>query len=103
MERKANLIQIISKYKVKHQLKKLNEEIFEFTEAVIDNELTMTKDAQHRQALKNHIAEEFADCMVLLMQFKLFLGINDDDINRIMDEKIQRQINRMKAEEGENL
>ena len=44
---------------------------------------------------KNHIAEEIADVAVMLSQFKVYYHIDDNDILKIMNEKIDRQLERI--------
>lgn len=95
MERKSNLLKIISKYKPRHQLKKLAEEVFEFQESVIDYDNSKDSDLVQKHY---HLTEEYADIMVLLMQFKLFYGIKDDEVNDFIDQKVERQIHRMEKE-----
>lgn len=95
MERRSNLLKIISKYKVRKQIKKLTEEVYEFIESVIDYEHS-TKD--NYELAKAHMTEEYADCMVLFNQFKLFYGLRNEDINDIIDFKIDRQLKRMEEE-----
>ena len=95
MERRANLLKIISKYKVRRQLKKLTEEVYEFMETVIDYEYS-TRD--NYEIAKARMTEEYADCMVLFNQFKLFYGLRNEDINDIMDYKIERQMKRIEQE-----
>lgn len=81
---------------MRSQLKKLNEEVYELTEAIIDYDKAKDKDLQQ---MHYHLTEEFADVMVLLMQIKLFYGIKDDDINDVMDSKIERQLKRIEKEQ----
>jgi len=44
-----------------------------------------------------HIAEELADVMVMLKQFQHYYGISDEEIEKIMKEKVDRQIKRIKG------
>ena len=44
---------------------------------------------------RNRIIEEMADVAIMLIQLKELLGITDDDINREMTRKVQRQEERM--------
>lgn len=44
---------------------------------------------------KKHIAEEIADCYVMLEQFRLYYGIPKEKIKEVMEYKINRQINRI--------
>lgn len=99
------LLKIINHYGINNQLKKLNEEAFEVIEAIRDYE-------EQKQACENigcneihvdkcreHIAEEIADICVMLLQFKEYYHIDGNDILRIMEQKINRQLNRIEIGE----
>ena len=47
---------------------------------------------------KNNIAEEIADCIVMLTQFKEYYEITDEQIDKQVDYKINRQLNRIEKE-----
>ena len=87
------LKQIISFYGIKKQLKYIHSEYFELDEAIINGEL---KDLDNN-AIK-HIAEELADVMVMLEQFRLHYGIDKETIQDLMEYKINRQIERIENE-----
>ena len=89
---KDKLLKIINTYGVLPQLKYFQSEVFEFNEAVIQYENTDTIN-------KKHIAEEFADIMVMLEQFKAYYDLDNKEIMDIMEYKINRQIDRI--EKGE--
>lgn len=74
---------IINHYGVNAQLKKLNEELYEFEEAVLE---------KHD---KEHITEEIADILVILQQFKEKYNIDLAEINKVMRYKVDRQIRRI--------
>lgn len=103
---KEQLLYIINYYKIKSQLKKLNEECYEFIEAVKDYEYQ--KDAcevigckdikEHLKSAIEHIEEEFADCCVVLEQFKAYYSLDNDRIIEIMKQKINRQLDRIEKE-----
>lgn len=86
MNRKEKLLKIIDTYKIMPQLKYFQSEVFELNEAIIKNENI------------EHIAEELADVLVMLEQFKLYYNIKNEDIEKIMDYKIDRQIKRIESE-----
>lgn len=46
-----------------------------------------------------HIAEEIADVEICLAQVKLLLGLSGD-VNNFKKQKLEREINRIKAEKG---
>lgn len=93
------LLKIINHYGVMPQLKYFQSEVFELNEAIIDyNYVELYKDSPAEKYHKGHIAEEIADVMVMLMQFKEYYHIDGNDILKIMDEKINRQIERIENE-----
>lgn len=87
---KNNLLKIIRHYGLKNQLRKLNEEVFELIEAIRDTRFFFSK---------THIEEEFADVMVLLSQIKHYYNLDSNKLKKIMDYKINRQLERMKKGE----
>ena len=106
---KEDLLRIINNYGINNQLKKLNEECFEFIEAVKDYEYQ--KDAcevvgckdikEHLRKSKEHLEEEFADVCVVLEQFKAYYNLDNDKIIEIMKQKINRQLKRIEREKEE--
>lgn len=78
------LFKIFSHFGYRKQLRKFNEECYELTEAMLDNE-------------REHIKEEIADVQVLLNQFKELYKIHDDEIVEIMEQKIERTLERIKV------
>ena len=46
----------------------------------------------------DHIVEEIADVMCMLKQFQYYYGISDEEVEKIMNEKIDRQLERIKDE-----
>lgn len=99
---KEDLLKIINCYKVSNQLKKLSEEVFELQEAIICEE-TKNNTQYVRTILDisestKHIVEEIADVSVMLEQFRIYYGIEKEDIEKIMKKKINRQLNRIEKE-----
>ena len=47
----------------------------------------------------SHIAEEIADCYVMLEQFRQYYEIPNKDLEKIMRYKIERQLERMEKNE----
>lgn len=92
-----DLLKIIEHYGVIPQLKYFQSEIFELNEAIID--------AEHNRYIGivrepcntciNHITEELADVMVMLMQFKEYYHVDRNEIMEIMTQKIDRQLDRI--------
>lgn len=111
---KNDLLKIINHYGAMPQLKYFQSEVFELNEAIIEYEsfndyapieassievngkaFTMPK---YAKKLREHIEEEFADVMVLLSQIKYYYELDSERIKKIMEEKIARQLERMKNE-----
>lgn len=87
------LLEIINHYGVLPQLKYFQSEVFELNEAIIraENKYEPIQDIEH-------IAEEIADVEVMLLQLKEYYHIDGNDILKIMNEKIDRQLERIKNE-----
>ena len=96
---KEKLLKIINHYGVMPQLKYLQSEVFELTEAIITYEIDYKSlDIQDMTDDKNHIAEEIADVLVMLAQFVEYYGISNEDLEKITNYKVERQLKRI--EEG---
>lgn len=97
MEQK--LLDIINHHGVNTQQRKLAEEVFELQEIISDFEFSKENfPRQHKKCesqFKEHIAEEIADVMVLLEQFKLYYGITSEEITDIFWKKVDRTLERM--------
>jgi len=89
------LLKIISFYGINKQLKYIHSEYFELDEAILSaecyKEMTLGD--------KIHITEEIADVMVMLKQFQYYYDITDEQIEEIMNYKIDRQLDRISEEE----
>lgn len=97
---KKELLEIINNYGIDKQLKYIHSEYFELDEAIIDYKyVEVYKDSPAEKNHKEHIAEEIADVMVMLKQFQYYYEIEDNEIKKIMQEKINRQLERIKKEE----
>ena len=87
------------------QLKYFQSEVFELNEAII-NANTYDEFAQadmnvfnkNREYFIKHVTEEIADVLVMLTQFIEYYDINTWDITDIMEQKIERQLERIKEE-----
>lgn len=88
MDYKNKLYKIIKKHGISNQLKKLSEEVFELQESIIQYE----EPRRYRDTF--HIAEEFADVMVLLNQIKAIYNLDEEEIKEAMKYKINRQLKR---------
>lgn len=97
---RENLLKIINNYGVIPQLKHLNSEVFELSEAIIEyeNDCNYVPELETLEEGKRHITEEIADVLVMLNQFVEYYEIQESDIYMIMEQKIDRQLDRMKEE-----
>ena len=99
---KENLLKIINNYGLKHQLKYIHTEYYELDEAIIQKEYPAIAKGHKNDELdrleNNHIAEEIADVLVMLKQFQYYYEIPDEEIERIMKYKIDRQLERIDKE-----
>lgn len=87
---KESLLKIVNHYGLKHQLKYIHSEYYELDETIL-NYITGNED-------REHIAEELSDCFVMLKQFQYYYEIPDEEIERIMKYKIDRQLKRIDEE-----
>lgn len=109
--KEEKLLKIINNYGIDNQLRQFTEEYFELAKAILEYEnfidysptdassievngdiFTMPKYAER---LREHIAEELADVMVLIEQFKLYYGITAEEIVKIFWNKVDRTLERM--------
>lgn len=88
------VLQIIKNYGVLPQLKYFQSEVFELNEAIIIEE-DRNKHLNLKKFSTDDIAQEIADCYVMLEQFRLYYNIPNDKIKEIMEYKIDRQIDRI--------
>lgn len=87
---------VISKFGLKNQIKKFNEESYELQEVLIyANALLRVGDID---TLKDDITSEIADVLFLLIQFIEYFDIKDFDILDKLVYKSERTLDRM--EEG---
>ena len=102
---KEKLLKIINHYGVIPQLKYLQSEVFELNEAII-NANTFDEFAQADMNVFNkngeyfikHVTEEIADVLVMLAQFKEYYDISDEELEGILNYKIDRQLKRIEEE-----
>lgn len=99
---KEKALKIIEHYGVSHQLKKLSEEVFELQEATTIHELK--KSVEYEIPLteiigtREHIVEELGDARFVLLQIQCWYGITDEEIEKVMIFKGNRQDERIKNE-----
>lgn len=117
MTKNQKLREIINHYGIAKQLKYLQNEVFELNEAVIKYEESKRNPLDvivsviepifayinNRKPIniKENIAGELADVMVMLKQIQLHYDIKTETINEIMLYKIDRQLERIKGESNE--
>lgn len=96
-----NYLKIINHYGINNQQRKLAEEVFELQEAITieRNKNYFGKGSDYCDDIE-HIAEELADVMVILEQFKRYYNIPDDKIEKIKEFKVKRQIERIDNNEN---
>ena len=100
-----DLLKIINNYGVMAQLKYFQSEVFELNEAIITMRLEKWnlegKSPEYVEPILNgyrlHIAEEIADVMVVLEQFKLYYGISEKEITNIFWNKVARTLERIES------
>lgn len=98
---KDKLLTIVKHYGIRHQLKKLNEEIYELQEACLDYEWSVRSRRDDRASKKDHIKEEIADVRVLLAQLTEIYQFDQREISALMEYKVDRTLSRMEEENNE--
>lgn len=103
-----DLLKIIEHYGVIPQLKYFQSEIWELNEAIIryefakeDNIDCSALDGLEKWDIdyfKKCITEEISDCLVMINQFIEYYRIQESDIYITMEQKIDRQLERIKNE-----
>lgn len=94
---KEDLLKIINTYGIMPQLKYFQSEVFELNEAIIIEE-DRNKHLNLKKFSTDDIAQEIADCYVMIEQFRLYYDIPNDKIQEIMKQKINRQLDRIEKE-----
>ena len=100
---KSKVLKIINNYGVISQLKYIQTEMFEFIEAImiLEHYEEFANDQDYQTTLKQqkaHIEEEYADLTMMLEQFKEYYHLDEDNIQRIKEQKIDRQLKRIEEE-----
>ena len=93
-------LDIIEYFGVRNQMKKLNEECFEFLEAVdnYEDELTFhLTDKVGENMLRDHVIEETGDILTILTQFIEKYEILQEELDPYMDFKLQRTLDRINS------
>ena len=93
-------LDIIEYFGVRNQMKKLNEECFEFLEAVdnYEDELAFhLTDRVGKNMLRDHVVEEMGDILTILTQFIEKYEISQEELDPYMDFKLQRTLDRINS------
>ena len=80
------------------QSRQLIEEMAELRQA-INKAWRMGNDFDNLLVQKRNIKEEIADVTIMLEQIKYLLSISDTDIEQIIEQKLNRQLERIGADE----
>lgn len=83
------LLTIIQHYGFRHQVRKLAEENFELIDALLSESKSV-----------DNIAEEMADCLVVMAQFQKVFAITDKELKTIAEKKIKRTLKRIEDEKN---
>ena len=92
-----DLLKIIEHFDINNQQRKLQEEVFELSEAIINYENAKIVFGKRSTLGTQHIAEEIADVEVMLLQFKEYYHIDGNEILEIMNNKIKRTLERIES------
>ena len=81
---KEKILEVIKHWGVRKQLKHFNSEVFELNESILDYEnAKISKETKDFITLREHIAEEIGDCLLMLKQFIEFYGIEEKEIMKM--------------------
>lgn len=92
-------LDIMEHFGYRAQMKKLNEECFEFLEAVDNYEdMLMFGDSfghGDKALARDFVIEEMGDILILLTQFIAKYNIEQKELDKVMDEKLARTLFRI--------
>lgn len=101
---KKDIIKFCEHYGADHQIKRVQTEIFELNDAIMDYEKAKKSIyVQDFDKLADHVAEEFGDVLIMIYQIVLSYGITDKQIQNHMKRKIERQKERIRNGENETI
>lgn len=89
---------IADNYGYDAQSRQLIEEMAELTQA-INKAWRMGNDFDNLLVQKRNIKEEIADVTIMIEQIKYLLQISDNNINEIIEHKLNRQLERIEKNE----
>ena len=87
---KAKLLRIFNHFGIESQKRKLNEECYEFLQAVCE-----WQGYTDSPIFRRHVVEELADCLVVLKQFQLSFEIADLVLEEFAISKTERTLARI--------
>lgn len=93
-------LDVIEYFGVRNQMKKLNEECFEFLEAVdnYEDELAFhLTDRVGENMSRDHVIEEMGDILTILTQFIEKYEILQEELDPYMGFKLQRTLDRINS------
>ena len=93
-------LDIINHFGIRNQMKKLNEECYEFIEAVDnyeDYKLFNKATSEEESLARSFVIEECADMLILLTQFIALYEIDKKEIDTFFDEKLKRTLDRIES------
>lgn len=90
---------IMNHFGVRNQMRKLNEECYEFIEAVDNYEDVMnfinSASERDKELAREFVIEEMGDMLILLTQFIAKYDIKKEELDYTMDAKLQRTAQRI--------
>ena len=95
---KGILIKAIETYGPANQLSQATEECAEFIQAV--SKRRRAKDAVQTIRTIDHLAEEIADCIIMMEQARLIVGANL--VDNYIELKLERLAERLEAQDGQS-
>lgn len=98
-------LDIINHFGYRNQMKKLNEETYELLEAVDDYEDASMEfnnnedyySTEEMKVFRDHIVEEMGDVLILLTEFIGKYDIEKHELDKWMDYKLERTLDRIKS------
>lgn len=91
---------IMDTFGFRNQMKKLNEEVFEFLEAVdnYEDELAFhVGDKVYENMCRDNVVEELSDVLILLFQFIEKYDIETEELDTYIDYKLNRTLDRIET------
>lgn len=96
IERKEKIDKIADHYGYHNQMRQTVEELSELMQAVCKHTRNQGIDPKEDCEEKQHIIEESADVIIMILQLMRILGISEKDIHETMQNKLNRQMKRMR-------